>query len=138
MPVDSTDLIALAAELSSGHSEVKQRAAISRAYYASYHRSRGWEDQLPLVGNDFAAYGSHERLIARLRHPHQACDSTVAAFSRRIGAMLEDQRKHRSFADYNVKRRLPGRLAVEQMRLAEELLRLCKVCDPRSGHVSQV
>ena len=137
MPIDSSDLIQLANELAPGGSEVRHRASISRAYYASFHRCQEWELKLPLAGDDNHVHGSHERLIARLRHPHQACDARIADFSRGLGARLETQKGHRAFADYKVDRQLPRHLVAEQLKLTEEVLEMCDDCHPRHGPIQR-
>lgn len=137
MPIDSSDLMQLAHELAPGSVEVRHRASISRAHYASFHRCQVWELELPLAGDDLHARGSHERLIARLRHPHRACDRIVADCSRELDARLETQKTHRAFADYRVDRRLPRHLVEDQLKLTEEVLKMCDARQPRHVPAAQ-
>ncbi|WP_431049100.1 hypothetical protein [Roseateles sp. L2-2] len=125
MPINSKELLQLAQELAASPTEVKRRAAISRAYYAAYHRCFDWEKKLPLAGEDQGLHGSHETLIARLKNPHERCDKAAAECSRRIGAQLEIQREHRSWADYKVKHHLPSRMLTEQLQLAAAVIERC-------------
>ncbi|ANH69909.1 hypothetical protein [Mitsuaria sp. 7] len=135
MPINSKELLQLARELAESPTEVKRRAAISRAYYAAYHRCFDWEQKLPLAGEDQGLRGSHEALIARLRHPHERCDETAAECSRHIGERLDIQREHRVLADYKVKRMLPSRMLSEQLRLAAEVIERCDRHDRGEGFV---
>lgn len=125
MAINSNDLLRLAMSLSASSSEVKRRAAIGRAYYAAYHRCLDWEQALPGRGDHGQLHGSHERLIARLKHPHHACDAATANESRHLGGQLEKQRGHRTMADYRIKGRLPPDALEEQLQLAQEILALC-------------
>jgi hypothetical protein len=125
MPIKSKDLLLLATELASSPIEVKRRAAISRAYYASYHRCRDWEDALPKAGDAKNLKGSHESLISRLRHPDPTCTASIAACSREIGDELEIQRRNRAHADYKVKAWVSRHMLEEQLQLAAKVLDLC-------------
>jgi hypothetical protein len=125
MPITSKELLQLAQELAASPTEVKRRAAISRAYYAAYHRCFDWEKKLPLAGEDHGLHGSHAALIARLKHPHERCEEAAADCSRRVGAQLEVQREHRALADYKVKQHLPSRMLAEQLRLAADVIERC-------------
>lgn len=125
MAITSEELLQLARELAQSPAEVKQRAAISRAYYAAYHRCFDWEQRLPLAGEDQGLRGSHEALIARLKNPHEDCDEAMADCSRQLGTQLEIQRSHRALADYRVKKQLPSRLASLQLKLAAAVIDQC-------------
>jgi hypothetical protein len=125
MPIKSKDLLLLATELASSPIEVKRRAAISRAYYASYHRCIDWEGQLPQTGDPKKLKGSHESLISRLRYPDPACGTHIAACSREIGDELEIQRRNRAHADYKVKAWISTHMLDEQLQRAAKVLDLC-------------
>lgn len=116
--------------------EVKRRAAISRAYYAAYHRCFDWEKKLPLAGEDHGLRGSHEALIARLQHPLERCDEPAADCSRHIGERLDIQRENRVLADYKVKQQLPSRVLSEQLKLAAEVIDRCDRHDRGEGFVA--
>ncbi|RZI57816.1 MAG: hypothetical protein EOP37_18695 [Rubrivivax sp.] len=125
MPIKSHDLLLLATELASSPVEVRQRAAIGRAYDASYHRCIDWERKLPRKARAVELKGSHESLIARLRHPDPACSADIAACSREIGDELEIQRRNRAHADYKVKAWVSRHMLDEQLELAAKVLDLC-------------
>lgn len=131
MPVKSQDLLELAVELAGSASETKQRAAISRAYYAAYHRCKNWERTLPQRGDPHQAKGSHESLISRLRHPNPVCPVAIAHCSRQVGDELEIQRRNRVHADYKIKLRVPRQMLEEQLELAFKVLEQCDLSERR-------
>jgi uncharacterized protein (UPF0332 family) len=131
MPTSSHHLFALASRLSTSSDEATLRAAISRAYYAAYHRCLDWERQLPQRGSDTGVHGVHACLISRLEHPHRGCSPLQVRRSKAIGKRLREQRDRRTFADYNIHGHLPRQLVSAQLTSAAELLSQCdQSCRP--------
>ena len=89
------DFLDLAKRLASESSEVSWRSAISRAYYAMFHEVR----------NKLASWGfmirqsdqAHAGLTRRLLHSGN--DSLVS-----LGEFLSDLKRHRNYADYDLRR----------------------------------
>lgn len=80
MPVSAQELLDAAQVLALQPSEIWRRSAISRAYYASYHRCRSWEQSLPEPGFNLGGHGGrHQELINRLQHPAPRCDLPLPA-----------------------------------------------------------
>ena len=94
MPVTPEDLFDIAASLVAGEREADWRNAVSRAYYAAFHRcGRVAAD----AGLAVAETGSvHAALIDALTHGHSP---TVL---RGLGFMLEQCRRRRVVADYDI------------------------------------
>ena len=94
MAVAPEDLLATAESLVAGKQESDWRTATSRAYYAAFHRCR-------LVAAD-AGLGEpgrgsvHAALVDALTHGHSP------AALRGLGFMLEQCRKRRVQADYDI------------------------------------
>jgi len=105
--------------------EVWRRTAISRAYYAAFHRCQTWEQGLHMKGDDQGRHGVHDRLISRLLNPHPSCALELAECSRRIGQHLLQQRSLRVKADYRLELRLTERMLCLQLRLATSVWTDC-------------
>jgi len=115
----------LARELGDREDEVARRTAISRAYYAAYHRCLAWEQELPALGQPMRGHGVHAQLIGRLQHPSKACSRMQSERSRAIGKRLLDQRRRRVTADYLIDDPLPERLVERQLNAAAWVLSEC-------------
>jgi uncharacterized protein (UPF0332 family) len=83
-------------------SEARRRSAISRAYYAAYHRCKRWESLLPNRPIRPKTISVHASLIDSLNAPDPRWDVALVERSRALGALLEKQRKRRVLADYNL------------------------------------
>lgn len=125
MSVSAEDFLYVSRALMNKDGETWRRVAASRAYYASYHRSRLWERQLPTRGNGQGSFGVHESLIARLLNPDKACRSELASRSRRIGEHLALQRALRVKADYKIDHAVTTRMLERQLELAELVFADC-------------
>ncbi|SFR94965.1 hypothetical protein SAMN05428960_3891 [Mitsuaria sp. PDC51] len=135
MSVSSRNLFTLARSLSTSTDEATLRAAISRAYYAAYHRCLDWERQLPRRGSDTGVHGVHACLISRLESPHRHCSPLQAQRSKAIGKQLREQRDRRTFADYSIHGHLPRQFVSAQLTSTADLLKQCDQSNgsPRSG-----
>ncbi|MFM9961163.1 MAG: HEPN domain-containing protein [Planctomycetaceae bacterium] len=110
----SDEFLQLARELSAGPSEAYWRTAVSRAYYASFH----------LVRQRLSEWGFHIR----------KSDQAHAGMSRRLGVLaldgwddlardLSQLRTDRNFADYDIERVFPKRLAVNCLAVTERIIK---------------
>lgn len=137
MSVSAESFLQVSQALMSKDGEAWWRASASRAYYASYHRSRLWEWHLPRRGDDQGRLGVHERLIHRLLNPDRACPPDMASRSRRIGEHLALQRALRVRADYKIDRDVTARMLQRQLALAELVFAECAGRGPRAGSSSR-
>ncbi|OWQ44189.1 hypothetical protein CDL60_25875 [Roseateles noduli] len=141
MAINSDDLFELAQRLSTCADEASHRASISRAYYASYHQCIEWEKQLPstseINGIDKNSLGVHASLIRRLRHPDSRCSPKQTSLSISIGKRLDQLRKRRGRADYDIKLHIPHQLVEAQLALARTLLDDCHATCPPRGKVTR-
>ena len=119
------DWLRLARELARHTDEAAQRSAISRAYYAAYHRCLAWEKQLPSLGQDAGLHGVHARLISRLHHPHGACSRHQAKRSRNLARLLQEQRQRRTTADYEWDDPISPTAVDKQLMASDRVLRDC-------------
>ena len=129
MAINCDDLFELAQRLSTCPDEASKRASISRAYYASYHQCVEWEKQLPrsseINGTRESTVSVHASLIRRLRHPDKRCSPTQINQSIQIGKRLNQLRKRRGRADYDLKLLIPQELVDTQLAMAKTLLDAC-------------
>jgi len=119
------DWLRLARELGGRSDEAARRAAVSRAYYAAYHRCLDWEKGLPARGRDKGAKGVHACLIARLQQPAKSCSRVQIERSRAMGKLLLSQRQRRVTADYRLEHPLPMLVVEEQLLAADWVLGEC-------------
>ena len=95
MPVDPDDILATAESMGQEGEEVHWRNAISRAYYAAFHKSRilaeGIEPQ-----TDFATSTAHQDVPNVIKATH-------GLKGRQISAMLTNSHKARKRADYDIR-----------------------------------
>ncbi len=101
------ELFELAKELRVAGSEVRFRAAASRAYYALYHHCLAFHNALPVPGISAAAGigGDHINLVHQLTHPAPEISKDrpeIHDRSRRLGVMLNTMRGLRHNADYRL------------------------------------
>ncbi len=94
MPIQPHELIECAIELLNKKNEAHNRAAVSRAYYACYHKAKPqleYLDPPPRSGQG----GVHENLIRTLEH-------ASATQVKGIGYRLRQLRSLRVAADYEI------------------------------------
>lgn len=104
MSISERDLYELArASHEHAQEEVDYRSAISRAYYAAYHRCVDFHSRLPYGGKEPRGGngGAHERLIHRLTNPTIA-DGDIFARSVELGHKLRTLKMRRHIADYQL------------------------------------
>lgn len=117
MSVTAGDLLAWA-NGTAANQEVEDRATISRAYYAAYHRCKEWYGAR-LAGRGKPGKspphrtGSHEELIYKLAHPHPACTSAERATSVSLAGDLDALKALRHLADYRIGSNVGSALAAQ-------------------------
>ena len=116
--MNSRDFLDLAAELILGEREADWRSAVSRAYYAAFHVAR---QLLDICGFRVPqADRSHKYLAQRLMnsgHP-EVVD---------VGLDLDDLRRVRNSADYDLKRMLKQELASAQVQSALDIVQILEL-----------
>lgn len=125
MSISEHDLVDLARALHEhAEEEVDNRAAISRAYYAAYHRCLDFHSQLPYPGKDSrdSKAGVHDRLIHRLCNP-TVTNEALSMHSRALGHKLLTLKKRRHEADYLLRRTVSPKAAELAVLEAENLMR---------------
>jgi uncharacterized protein (UPF0332 family) len=113
--MDETGFLDLADDLSTGSREAEWRSAISRAYYAAFHKARRL-----LQHNGFVvprAERAHAYLWMRLSNSNHP--DVIDA-----GQALFDLRKARNEADYDVDAPIAPSDAIDHVRVATNLIRL--------------
>lgn len=126
MPVRARDLKRVAADHEkTARTEAERRAVISRAYYAAYHRCLRWEKALPHKSAERPKGGCHEQLIGRLRCPSGLCSVTVADRSVALSDLLDQQRKRRITADYQLSAVVDEQAMKEQIADTNVLFQTC-------------
>ncbi|WP_141100798.1 hypothetical protein [Roseateles aquatilis] len=127
MAIKSDDLMRLAREQSRNAGEPWWRSAISRAYYASYHRCLQWELALPHRGTAVPrGRGVHRQLIDRLNAPVSACTLEQVKKSKDLGRLMHLQRERRVAADYRLSDDVGIEQMKQQMRDARQVFRACR------------
>ena len=106
--------------------EAEFRACISRAYYAAYHDSKSWHQQLPApgsVGTTTHHMGVHETLVLQLQNPTTIRDE-LKLMSRRRGYLLKDLRNRRNTADYELDSSVGDHMASQAVSDSEAILKI--------------
>ena len=111
-------------------SETDRRFAISRAYYAAYHRCYRWDQQLPYPSSAPPHGGYHARLISRLEAPDARCGPDVAKRGQVLSKLMRDSRDRRVLADYLLSEVVDDSAVQVQLDATREVFEHC------SGHES--
>lgn len=126
MSITIADLQQHAAKLRTADKhECFTRSAISRHYYAAYHRVLQWEQTLPELGFQTDGVGAHEQLIYRLANPSPACSAAQAEKSKNLSGYLRLLKDRRSKADYKLGMTILASEALSQDVAASKLIRYC-------------
>lgn len=105
--------------------EARRRSAISRAYYASYHRCVRWEKQLPHKSTCRKQGGVHAQLIDRLKAPNPSCGRALMDRSTALGHLLHEQRDLRVAADYELDSKIDGTTMDRQIEFVQQVFAKC-------------
>ncbi|WP_157523183.1 hypothetical protein [Mitsuaria sp. 7] len=115
-PISANELLKDAEALANGFtSEARRRSAVSRAYYAAYHRCLAWISLLPNCPQPPTCGSVHAWLIHHLRYPDPLWDEGVAKRSRALGQLMLEQRDRRVHADYDLKEPVDQKVMSEQI-----------------------
>ena len=126
MPIDAKDLSRLAdVQAAQAGNEAGRRSAISRAYYAAYHRCRRWELMLPHRGRAKLPGGVHDRLIQRLDAPDRRCCEELAERSRALAKLLKQELDCRVAADYHLWKAIDEAAVHEQLDATRQVFAKC-------------
>lgn len=122
MPVAASDFLDVARRLQAQAHEADARSAVSRAYYAAYHHSKGWSDRLPLQGRPGSSGGVHQRFIHMLRNPDPSLAPDVKKKSCMLAAKLEICKTRRRVADYELDEQMPPGEVSIQLQQVDKIL----------------
>jgi hypothetical protein len=126
MSIKPEDLLALAGAQARHPGEPWRRSAISRAYYASFHRCLAWERNLAHRGKVAEPEGgAHQRLIDRLGAPNGVCTQSQRVQSVDLQRLLSRQKDKRVIADYRLRRSVSEVDLKFQLRDARLLFKTC-------------
>jgi uncharacterized protein (UPF0332 family) len=113
--MDETGFLELADELSTGSRQADWRTAISRAYYAAFHKARTLLQQGGFRVPD--AEQAHAYLWLRLSNSgHQDVDNA--------GARLQRLRRMRNRADYDFRHPVDAAAAISYIEIATDTVQL--------------
>ncbi|MDH0866649.1 hypothetical protein [Mitsuaria sp. GD03876] len=117
------ELLDLAEGLLAKESECAWRAAISRSYYAAYHRAVRWEEEQHIDGASLGQPGGlHQQLINRLRNPSTLLPIDLRRKAMLLGTKLQIQKERRAQADYRLDEAIHLRDAQDQVRQARQVV----------------
>lgn len=123
MGVDCREILTYAEnQLAGVNCEVGARNVIGRAYYACYHRIKGFHDGLETQGDepdDGKPRGSHALLIYQLEHPGVQDHRNGA--SKHLGRKLKTMLARRRSADYELEDEVDKRQALQTVTEARNL-----------------
>jgi uncharacterized protein (UPF0332 family) len=121
MPVSPDDFLNSADALIKDGSEIGERNAISRAYYATYHEVRSLSTSLPGANLVSDGVGVHEHLIWRLISARQI-DATFkhSNATMAIGYVLRQMKTLRVCADYDLAWKPDNYEAASQISIAKK------------------
>ena len=93
MPVTPEEILVTASEMSQGAREEDQRNAVSRAYYAAFHKCRDLASQIDPDG-DYSHSSAHQDVPATLIRE--------GLKGRALAHLLTPLRRERNWADYEI------------------------------------
>jgi uncharacterized protein (UPF0332 family) len=109
------DFLDLADELVIGNGEAEWRSAVSRAYYAAFHVAREFLQALGFAVPE--AESAHKYLVYRINN---AGDPQLAY----IATRMDDLRRDRNIADYDLASFYPSHFAAKQVLRATDIIRV--------------
>lgn len=103
MPITCQDIAIVADGLLTAGGEPADRSAVSRHFYAAFHRSGQWKDALPgMASAGGYSGGTHQQLLNQLRAPDRQCTVAQKQRSKFTAAKLEVLKIRRVVADYEL------------------------------------
>ena len=126
MPIQAEDLLLLADLQSTEEGEPWRRSAISRAYYASFHRCLNWEEEVTRQPKASRPKRSpHRQLIERLARPNRVCSSKQKRQCEALVRLMKRQRERRVAADYSLDADVGPDTLREQLLDARNVFKAC-------------
>lgn len=108
MSIKPEHLLAFAFESHKVKSEIAHRTAISKAYYASFHKALSvYKFKFPKNESTHKSFSSHLQ-----QHPD-------GSLERKLGLRLKIMHARRCFADYDIYDRLPPSNIIQQLSAAQ-------------------
>lgn len=134
MPVSESELLAFAvSQTSSASDEIAFRNAISRSYYAAYHRVNAFHEGLPVKGAVMKEGGMHMQLTESLINPMLSCGE-MRKKSKMVGYMCRDLHSKRVNADYNLSLSLGEKDAEQSLSQAQRLFEVVSEAESLPGY----
>jgi len=125
--VTPKDIYAVGDTLLKAAGEANERSAISRYYYAAYHRCRQWEATLPALGHSLMGPkgGTHQQFVNALNWPDSKCSVDQQKKSKKLGSKLDILRIRRRAADYEIAVQLSAGESTSQQQQVQSMLDYC-------------
>jgi uncharacterized protein (UPF0332 family) len=108
--MQAEDFLRLATTLAAGPDEASWRTAVSRSYYAAFHKARA-----VLIACGFVVPDGEQAHAYLWRRLSNSKEPSVD----RAGRDLQDLRRHRNWADYDLTRSWSQALALDQVASAK-------------------
>lgn len=113
MSVSVQDILDFATRLADTDEEIGWRNSVARAYYAAYHRAKVTVELCP--SNAHLRMGDHERV-------HDRFDLHGAKSAKAISISLQNLKRYRRIADYEIEDPFEKSLAVMQVENCKKLI----------------
>lgn len=118
MPISCKQIAEVADGLYLSSDEAPQRSAVSRSFYAAFHRCGEWRDALPGAASIGGyAGGTHQQLLNQLRAADRTCTDEQKKRGRFMATKLEVLRQRRVLADYSLADTFAaGEISIQQVQ----------------------
>ena len=124
--ISPKELLKDAEALSNGFtSEARRRSAVSRAYYAAYHRCLAWINLLPNRPEPPTCGSVHAWLINSLKDPDPSWEDGIAERARALGRLMREQCDRRVHADYVLQKPVDQKVMCEQIEGVRKTFATC-------------
>lgn len=124
--ISANELLKDAEALANGFtSEARRRSAVSRAYYAAYHRCLAWISSLPNSPQPPTCGSVHLWLISYLKSPDPMWNARIAERSKELGRLMLAQRGRRVHADYELERPVNQKVMNDQIEGVRKTFAAC-------------
>ncbi|EHH1259593.1 TPA: HEPN domain-containing protein [Vibrio alginolyticus] len=118
---------------SNASTEIQYRCAISRSYYAMYHKVLSILDQPP---RSYPRLGDHASLIEYLKSDAELDESLPFNKLKGLSYMLRQERAKRNEADYDLEDNVSKEEAAESIATAKRCVARCDELKPDSSQLS--
>ncbi|OOQ70149.1 hypothetical protein C1S86_11310 [Vibrio parahaemolyticus] len=135
MPARPEDFLQTAKQLieSDNSTEADQRSAISRSYYAMYHKVLSILDKEPW---SYSGQGCHASLITYLQNDAANEESIDHRQLKRLSYQLRQSRDNRVIADYELEKEISQNLVSLSITTAEKCMDLADQLTSSKGSTS--